>query len=431
MPKKLLIIGRNAFIVNKKYHLKVLRVQKKFSVLLVPQSEVIYGTGGAITIFKNFANMLQQNGFAITSICDSKENGRPKNLHKDIKFVNLETQKNNQTFSESFNDYLQKNRPNLIIFFFPVLYAKANMRPEFDDIPRILMIHSRPDIYFTSKKKVLQKLEKLYKNTTTQVLLPGFLRLLPDYIRHSSTISISNPVYQHKQKADLTTEHKKIIYLSRIDKWKGQKFLIKSFKKIANKYPDWQIDIYGDSTPKEYADIVLKDLIKKEKLEKQIFLKGVTDTPFETYLNYDFCVFPSYFEGFPLGLSDALGVGLPAIGLKGCSGVNELIQDEYNGFLCEEDENAFASAIETLICNRQERIQMGQNAIKSVTKYDESKINKQWLELIDAILNQKKIPQTKQPAQTNEFFSIKKIKSMKNYTLSQKCRLWLMKKISH
>ena len=73
---------------------------------------------------------------------------------------------------------------------------------------------------------------------------------------------------------------------------------------------------------------------------------------------------------------------------------------------------------------------MGKNAVKSVEMYAEEKINKQWLELIDAILKKKKIPQTKQPAPNNALFSIEKIKSMKNYTLAQKCQLWFMKKFN-
>ncbi len=395
-------------------------------ILLVCQPEIADGVGGAITMFVNFANMLTQRGYCVHAVYDSLSTGSPHNLDSHVKLTNMRSLNPHTSFKENINHYLTQNRPDLIIFFFPMLYAKAELNSEFDDIPRILMIHSRPDFYFTSKKKILKNLESLYRNTITQVLFPSFVSLLPEYIQKSDVVSIANPIYSSKTQADLTTLKKKIIYLSRIDRWKGQKFLIKSFKKIASKYPDWTLDIYGDSTPKEYVH-VLDNLIKEEKLQDQIFLKGVTKTPMAAYLDYDFCVFPSYFEGFGLGLSDALSLGLPSIGLKGCTGVNELILDGYNGFLVDKDENQFAKAMETLITNQTLRIEMGKNAVTSMNAYKAEIINNQWIELIENILEKRPIVKTKAVSPKYEPFSIKKIKSIKKYTLKEKFKLTLQK----
>ena len=74
----------------------------------------------------------------------------------------------------------------------------------------------------------------------------------------------------------------------------------------------------------------LKKMIKDLKLNKQINLKGTTQTPLETLSKYDFCVFPSYFEGFPIGLLESQSVGLPTIGLQECSGVNQLVVNKDN-----------------------------------------------------------------------------------------------------
>ena len=113
-------------------------------------------------------------------------------------------------------------------------------------------------------------------------------------------------------------------------------FLIKSFKYVVKKHPDWTLDIFGQSQPIQYEKD-LKVLIKRLKLEKNIYLKGISNNPFETFLNYDFCVFPSYMEGFPVGLIEAQSVGLPTVGLEKCSGVNELIIHEKNGFLTKHN----------------------------------------------------------------------------------------------
>lgn len=43
--------------------------------------------------------------------------------------------------------------------------------------------------------------------------------------------------------------------------------------------------------------------------------------------------FPSAYEGFGLSLAEAMSMGLPAVGYKSCSAVNELIVDGKNGFV--------------------------------------------------------------------------------------------------
>ena len=88
-----------------------------------------------------------------------------------------------------------------------------------------------------------------------------------------------------------------------------------------------------------------------------------------------------------MGLAEALSNGLPAIGFKGATGVNELIKDNENGFLAEEDENDFAERIEYLINNQEKRLEMGINAKNSVKKYSKEIIEQKWLNLIEKVLN--------------------------------------------
>ena len=51
------------------------------------------------------------------------------------------------------------------------------------------------------------------------------------------------------------------------------------------------------------------------------------------YQNSSFFVFPSLWEGFPNALVEAFREGLPAIGLRSTSGVNQLIVDKKNGLV--------------------------------------------------------------------------------------------------
>lgn len=359
-------------------------------------------------------NLFQSNGYQITLFCYTEKEGSPKNLNENIQFINLNKYYKDLSFSSAINLYLKENKADLLIFFFPFLYRQANLNKEFADIPRILTLHSRPDFYFSIPQEKQNTLKELFINSITQILFPSYQKLLPDFLKDNPVYCISNPVELSEKHIDTSVENKKIIYLSRIDACKGLEFLIKSFAIIAHKYPDWTIDIFGQSQPPEYKNKLIK-LTKKLKVETQINFCGITTNAINTFLNYDFCVFPSFFEGIPLGLLEAQTVGLPAIGLKGCSGVNELIVDNVNGFLCDKSESDFASKIELLINNRQLREKFSKEAIKESSKYEKSKIDKMWLKLINDILTKQKIENNFEATDCKyELFSIQDIYKMSN-----------------
>ncbi len=383
-------------------------------IFVISQAEVVDKVGGAITVFYEFCNMLTANGYDVTGMCYANANTRPAKLDRDVKFVNLKFATEEFSYELALNEYARQNRPDLFVFFFPDLYAGAYLAPEFDDIPRILMFHSRPDVYL--RKKTIQAMKSAYKNTVTQILFPGFVHLLPDFIRKEKVVCIPNGVDLPNNIVNTEIEKHKIIYLSRVDENKGVEFLIDSFALIAAKYSQWQIDVYGyvDSDYKNK----LEERINAQKIGKQFHLCGITDKPLQTMQNYDFCVFPSYFEGQSIGLLEALSIGLPAVGLKGCTGVNEQIIDGVNGFLTDFDEQEYAQKIELLINNRDLRRKMSINAVQNCKKYDKKLVWQRWLKLINDIFTNSLsidcLPETKS---AYKIFSVKKIESISRHYL--------------
>lgn len=355
-------------------------------ILVITQSDVSYVVGGASTVFCNFCNLLAENGFNVTGACYSTAKGRPVLLAENVSFVNLMYEYGSiHSYKRSVNKFVKESCPDLIIFFFPHLYAEAKLKAKFDYIPRILMFHSRPDVYFAADKTLKDRLEKVMKNTVSQILCNSFWHLLPDFIKNTTVVTIPNFVDLNHQAMDVNVEKKRIIYLSRIDSCKGLEFLINSYKYVANKYPEWQLHIYGHSHPEQYVE-KLTNMTKRLKLDKCIIFKGITDNPFKTFLNYDFCVFPSFYEGFGMGLAEAQSVGLPAIGLAECSGVNEIITDGYNGFLAARNYKEYAEKIKMLISDKNLRKEFSHNAISSVRRFDRALINSMWIEVINNVL---------------------------------------------
>lgn len=386
----------------------------KKKVFIIVQDAVVNTTGGAITSFVNISNFLSEK-FEVYGICYAKENGRPK-LNDNVKFINLNNYYiEDKDFSSAINHFIKDNKPDIILFFFTYLYVEANLSEEYNEIPRILLFRSRPDFYFAVHNNN-DYLKDVYVNTVSQILFPSYYKLLPDFIRSNSVVCIPNSIHTADELINTNVERKKIIYLSRIDCWKGHKFLINSFSLISKKYPNWSIDIYGQSQPPQ-LEYELKTLVNSLNLENQIHFCGITKDPYKIFLNYDFCVFPSYFEGFPNGLSESLSVGLPAIGLKGASGVNELIIDNVNGFLVDDSYFEFANKIEILICDRKLRSIFSKNAIALMRSYDLEIIKEKWIDLISSVLN-KKIFSLKFEMDSlsckYKLFSVDKLLSMKN-----------------
>ena len=391
-------------------------------IVIITQPEAVDTTGGAITSFINISDYLSTN-YSVKRVCYSTKEGKPK-VKDSVNFLNLyKYYQGVLDYSESLNKFIEEINPDLIIFFFPNLYAQANLNVKFNSIPRMLLFRSRPDFYFKYFSEIEDELKKQYINTTAQILFPSYKKLLPDFIKNGPVVYIANPTKQDLQYIDISKEKKRIIYLSRIDSvWKGHDFLLKSFSLIAKKYPDWSLDIYGQSQPPKKEE-ELKEYAKFLGIEKQVNFCGITKEPFKTYLNYDFCVFPSYFEGFPLGLAEAMSTGLPAIGFREASGVNELIKDNINGFLCEENYEDFAQKIEILIVNKKLRTEFSKSAIKEMQKYSAEKIFNKWETTVQRILNGEEVNDEEllmSKESDVKIFPVEKIIKMENTPISYK-----------
>lgn len=390
-------------------------------ICIISQREVVNTVGGAITIFINLSNMLQKKGYDVTAMCFADENNRPKNLLQEVNFVNLNYCYNKKyKFSKAINTYLKAHPQDLLIFFFPDLYINAKLCSELSNIPKLLMFHSRPDIYFQFDKKLKNKLEKSYKNTNAMVLLPSFVGLLPDFLKKNQVFVIGNPIQQQNYAKDDSIEYKKIIYLTRFDRFKGLKLLIDSFAKVVKIHPDWQLDLYGQFQPIEFK-YYIQDKIEELGLSQFVNIKGITNTPLEIYKNYDFAVCPSEIEGFGIGLAEALSMGLPCVGLKGCSAVNELIIDNQNGFLCDKNTEEFANKINVLIENKKLRSEFSKVAVKSIAQYSPEIIDNKWIEVVDTLLSNKNLNSVNlytNVKSSHKIFDLDEIISLKSKGLS-------------
>ena len=363
---------------------------EKETILIVSQPEITDKVGGAISMFFFLANWLSDCGYQVVAVCNSAVERRPPALKEDIDFCNLYSiDQSTNGFSPKFKRLIREKNASCIIFFFHYIYIDADLGHEFDDIPRILTFHSRPDFYFEFIPRSERKLRSLYRNTTAQILFDSYRPLLPKFIRKGPVCTIPNPVPTVSYRCNPEKSTRRTVFLSRIDNCKGMELLIPAFSTALQTCPNWHLDIWGEFQSEELQERYW-DLVKSCGAEEYIHFCGVTDNPTKTLSEYDFCIFPSRFEGFSVGLAESLAVGLPCIGLRDCSGVNEMIRDGGNGLLCSSTVNDLAAAIVRLMSDENLRREMSREAAKFQGRYDASHIKWLWKILVDDCIHPSK-----------------------------------------
>ena len=276
---------------------------------------------------------------------------------------------------------LDAEKPDIIVSSQPA--ASRIMLCDIDtDIPVITMSHGDPEDYFHIYPK--GEIPAIAKSAVCQVLLPSFVDHIKSRFPKQNVVVIGNVVPQYENKADLQSskDRYKIIFIGRLVKnHKRPHLLIKAFAKLAKDFPKWDVELWGAESNKAYTKY-LNRLIKKSGLQNRVKLMGITSDVAKVLEKGDIFVLPSAYEGFGLSLAEAMSMGLPVVGYKSCSAVNELIINGENGFLCEEGIDSLADILVKLIQDIKLRMRLGQNARLSVKKYSSENIWKSWEDLL-------------------------------------------------
>ena len=288
-----------------------------------------------------------------------------------------------QTFNRDFGEkYLLKNikaciekeKPDVIVSYQieGSVYLLHNLKI---DIPVVTMSHREPKDYYDDKE-----IYALEHSAVYQVLVPLFERYINKILPKVKTVTIGNAIHQFDFRANLAAEKEqyKIVCVGRLGRNdKRQHLLIEAFAKIANKHTNWIVELWGSKQGNSYYT-ELQQTIKRHYLQNRVFLKGTSNNVPEVLKNADIFAFSSKSEGFGMALAEGLGAGLPAVGFKSCAGVNELIVDGKNGYLCDDGIEAFATALDKLMNDKSLRVVMGKSAKESMEQFSAQNIWDKW-----------------------------------------------------
>lgn len=176
---------------------------------------------------------------------------------------------------------------------------------------------------------------------------------------------------------------KTLLTVGRLSYQKNQTVLVRAFAQLAADFPDWRLRIVGDGEDRAK----LERLVGELGIASRVDLPGpVRDVSAEYVAAHLFCL-PSLWEGFPNALAEALAHGLPAIGFRGCSGINELTRPGENGLLVDADfdDGALSEALRSLMLDDQLRATLGRQATRITEDYVPDGIFARWEDLFQSV----------------------------------------------
>ena len=236
--------------------------------------------------------------------------------------------------------------------------------------------------YHNNNNKYINVIKNKYNNidylfALTKTLEKDYKNFLVKN-NHTKVVLVPNMLYDIPDKVS-NLNNKNIITISRLDYEKRNDDIITAFSKLKEK--DWKLYIIRDG--KEFDN--LTKLIKELKLKNRVILTGYKNKEeVEEYmLNSSLFLMASETEGLPMVLLEAMSYGVPCIAYETDSGVNDIIDNNKNGYVIKNrNKEEFIEKIEMLIINENLRNKLGKNARNKVKNFSKEKILNIWKKIL-------------------------------------------------
>ncbi|MGR3292441.1 MAG: glycosyltransferase family 4 protein [Candidatus Scalindua sp.] len=147
-----------------------------------------------------------------------------------------------------------------------------------------------------------------------------------------------------------------ICFIGRLNKQKNLFSLLEAMVGLP-----YKLTIIGSGDNKESLE-----KYAKEKGIKVVFLNNIPNSELPEILNQnEVFILPSFYEGTPKALLEAMACGLSCIG-SNVEGIREVIKHKENGYLCETDAESIRQAILEVLEDRTLQENIGQNARRTI-----------------------------------------------------------------
>jgi len=162
-----------------------------------------------------------------------------------------------------------------------------------------------------------------------------------------------------------------IVFAGRLSRAKGIEMLVHAWPGLLARHPDLYLVIVGAGGGSfDDCESELRSFVKERGLEGSVHFAGVSSKVEEFLQAGDVFVFPSDYEGFSLGLVEALGSAIPSV-VTSVGAAPQLIEHGKTGFLFPpKDSGAMVAALEECLSRRGSWSEIGQQAREAMAPYD-------------------------------------------------------------
>jgi len=279
----------------------------------------------------------------------------------------LEGKRLSQLYHQRLKEKLKKISPDIVVCTTSQdVHGLLRIKGK---IPVVVECH----VNFTHPDSWFQRVRTLYNNywigkaDAVVTLTQGDAKNWQHVSRHVRVIP--NIVHLNDTGRFCDCASKRAIFVGRLVKQKGLPDLVKIWRIVNSRYPDWQLDIFGNGEMESIPDI-------------KLIVHPPTSNIMEEYINSSMLLMTSIYEPFGLVLPEAMSCGLPVIAFDCPYGPADIIIHKSNGFLVSErDINRYADYVCQLIETPNLCQLMGVAGVKTSHRYNADRIMPQWQDL--------------------------------------------------
>ncbi len=279
--------------------------------------------------------------------------------------------------------YLKKNKPDVVFCMLPnmakyILHIKKNLKFKLVTSERINPESStstellKKNAIFLESDGIIFQTERARNFYSPKIREKGI-------VIHNA---IGNQLVYQVPKC--IERKNKISAIGRLVDQKDYPTLLKSFKNVVEKYPEFTLEIFG----KGYRENALSQLADDLGIGEKVVFKGECSDAILQAADSACYVMSSLFEGMPNALMEAMAAGIPCVSTDCPNGPDELITDGVNGLLVPlSDVDALTEAIFRMIEDKDFAELCGKNA-RDILKTHSVEIKaKEYMDFIFKVYN--------------------------------------------
>ncbi|MEM8641769.1 MAG: glycosyltransferase [Cyanobacteria bacterium P01_G01_bin.54] len=150
----------------------------------------------------------------------------------------------------------------------------------------------------------------------------------------------------------------RLLYVGRLSAAKGLPILLESLVSLRSQYPKLQLTVVGDGEDRAELE-ALSHQLELDEVVNYVGYKSQTEVR-EVMQQTDVFVLPSFAEGVPVALMEAMAAQVPVVTTR-IAGVAELVDDGVSGYVIPPgNKTALREAIAALLSSPERRNQFGQ-----------------------------------------------------------------------